>query len=122
MVERGPWLSKGYATMEGFCGETYSFFERAIARRFPNQRPSDASIAWRRSVATARGHLERYVPGNRAVERAVSALRAGRSVYIYGEKGIGKSAAMSYIIDQICEEREDSLLFIHFCGTAGDSS
>lgn len=120
-VLSGPWQSETYASLERLCQLTYEFFDAAIAERFPIGRPSGWDLAWRRSIATLRGHLDRYVPGSSGVEEALGLLLKGRSLYLYGEKGIGKSAAMSYLVGQIHASGHSPSIFVHLCSVAGDT-
>lgn len=61
-----------------------------------------------------------YIPNDAFIERAENVINSSRCVYLYGEKGSGKTATMSYLIAREGLDR-DTDVFFHFADADEES-
>lgn len=106
--------SIGYKTLEEFEALTYDKLTDLIEARFPDTREEyDVEAAAQEAVFYQ--HINSYVSGSPVVDKILDHLKRGRNVYLYGEKGVGKSATTAFCAEMLTKSGFDC--FLYFCNT-----
>ncbi len=113
--------AENYDNLEDFERNTYEALKKHIDNLFPNVPVIPyGDAAYYTHLNLLKRYCSRYAPSLTFVQKVTRQLEDGNDVFIYGGKGTGKSAFMSYLIKQMGEDKNRNVFF-HYVSAGGDS-
>lgn len=110
-----------YGSPEEFEKMVYDSLDELIRNAIPETPPAPyRDVHYISHLRLLKKGNSTYIPNDLFVEKVERAISTSRCVYLYGEKGMGKTSAMSYIIAREGLDR-DGDVFFHFADADEES-
>ena len=103
-----------YKSLEEFASLAEGKIADLISVRFPDS-DDDYDLETSSQEAVFQQHISIYVPGSPVVKEILDRLEQSESIFLSGQKGVGKSAALSYCVNELSERGFNC--YLYYCNT-----